>query len=279
MGIIAVSRGASHLGKIVAQKVAEELGYTCLGRELVAEAARKLGVSPELMDAKIEEAPTVWERLTSERRIYVMGMQAALAEHLRKGDLVYHSYAGHLLMTGVPGLLKVRVIAPVEVRMARVMEEMKASREEAAEYVAKVDDQRARWTRFIYGVDWRDSSQYDLILNLATMLVEVASKAIAGVAQSAEFSQPKDGAAKISDFILASRVRLALAADGATRSIDLQVVAADGVVAIRGKAPQLSMPLTIGDAFEKEVSKIALGVAGVKGVQLDLRPSGPVLTD
>jgi osmotically-inducible protein OsmY len=208
-----------------------------------------------------------------------MAMQASLAEHLRKGNLVYHSYAGHLLLTGVPGLLKVRVIAPDEVRMARIMGEREASRAEAARYVAEVDDQRARWTRFIYGVDWRDPAQYDIVLNLGVMSVETATMTVAGVARSAEFSEPKDAASQIGNFVLASKVRLALAGDPASRSLDLEVVAEDQVVTIRGKAPQLSMSLAIGDVFEKEVSRIALGVGGVKNVRLDIRPTAGVLTD
>jgi hypothetical protein len=39
-------------------------------------------------------------------------MQAALADHVLKGDFVYHSWAGHLLLKGVPAMLEVRTVAP-----------------------------------------------------------------------------------------------------------------------------------------------------------------------
>ena len=69
-------------GQAVAEGVAAALGCPCVGREILVEAAVELGVSPELLGTRIERVPRVWDRLATERRAYVVALQAALAERV-----------------------------------------------------------------------------------------------------------------------------------------------------------------------------------------------------
>ncbi len=103
MSIITISRGSMSGGQALAECLAGALGSPCVGREIVVEAAAKVGVPEKILAEKLERGPGVWDRLTLPRRMYVAAVQEALAEHAVKGDLVYHGYAGHLLLRGVPG--------------------------------------------------------------------------------------------------------------------------------------------------------------------------------
>ena len=61
----------------------------------------------------MERAPRLWSRHASARRMYVATVQAALAEHIVGGELVYHGRAGQMLLAGLPAVLRVRMIASV----------------------------------------------------------------------------------------------------------------------------------------------------------------------
>jgi hypothetical protein len=82
----------------MAECLAEGLGYPILGREVVQEAASGLGVPASLLEEKMWERPTLWDRLSSMRRVYMVAVQAALAERAVEGNLVYHGLAGGFLL-------------------------------------------------------------------------------------------------------------------------------------------------------------------------------------
>ena len=117
MAIITISRGSKSGGVAFADCLAKSLGYPALAREVLVKAAEKLGVPEESLRGKIEQSAGFWERLTSDRRIYIVSLQSALADACVSGDLVYHGNAGHLLLKGLPSVLRVRLIAPMPMRI------------------------------------------------------------------------------------------------------------------------------------------------------------------
>jgi cytidylate kinase len=271
MAIITISRGSMRLGQELAEKVAGMLGCPCIGRELVAEAAQKLGVAKEIVDRKMESVPSVWERLTSDRKVYVMAMQAALSDHLLKGDFVYHSWAGHMLLRDLL-VLRVRVIAPINMRITSAMEQEDIPRERAIAHIHKVDEDRTRWTRFIYGIDWTDPALYDIVLNLGVMTMDTACESVAAMAKRPEFSlQPLRD--RLPDFALAAKVRMALAAHPSTKALDLEVKAEKGVVSASGTVELASLSTAIDRSLERELRSVITSVPGVKDLMLEIRTS------
>ncbi len=278
MAIITISRGTMGLATALAEKLAARLGVKCLGREVVREAAEKLGVSHEIMQKKIQEAPAFLERWVSERKPYVLAMQAVLADYASCGDLVYHGHAGHLLLRSVPAVLKARIIAPLEARIPLAMEHEHLGREEARAYIQKVDEARAKWAKFLYGVDWGDPQLYDIVLNMSGTTIDTASDVLALMAKRPEFAITPEVSKKLADFALASKVKLELALNPATRGLELEVQADNGEITISGAVPQASLPFRVDARFEEELRAVTLGVRGVKAVAFALssRPGGIV---
>ncbi|NWG00644.1 MAG: cytidylate kinase family protein [Thermoanaerobaculaceae bacterium] len=272
MPIVTISRGSMSGGQNLAQCLAEALQVPCVGREIVLEAAAKLGVSDQVLAAKLERSPSFWDRLTSERRIYVAAVQAALAEHAASGNLLYHGYAGHLLLAGVPAVLRVRLIAPLEKRIQAVIESQGLDRSEAEAYIRKVDEERVRWTRMVYGVDLRDPALYDLVINLDVMSLQSACATVVEAVHQPEYLVTPEVLRELADFALASRVRLALAVNPTGRGLNLQVQARDGVVTVSGELPQAITLTRVSTRWEQEFTNVVQGVPGVKGVRFDLEP-------
>jgi cytidylate kinase len=275
MPIITVSRGSMSGGQALAECLAVALGSPCIGREIVLGAAAKLGVSEQVLAEKLEKSPGLWERLTMERRLYVAAVQAALAEYAAEGDLVYHGFAGHLLLRGVPALLRVRLIAPMEMRIRAIIERESVSPDDAERVIRERDANRHRWTEAMYGVDLSDPRLYDLVINLETMTIPSACAVVMTAAQRPEYAVTAEVRARLHDFLLASRVKVALATQPGSRGLDLEVAAARGVVTIRGKVPRVEMLVHASSRWEQEITQIARSVRGVEDVALDLHTFDP----
>jgi cytidylate kinase len=275
MPIITISRGTMSGGKALAECVAAALGSPCIAREVLVEGAQKLGVSEEFLREKMERSPGLWERLTTERRIYLLATQAALVEYAAKGDVVYHGLAGHLLLRDLPEVLRVRLIAPIEARILTLMEQRRLSRDEATRFIADVDQHRARWTRLMYDADIEDPRLYDLVLNLEKTSIDSACAVVLWTARQREFSLTDASRARLADFAIACRVRLALATDTASRGLDLAVSSSDGVVTLTGEVPKPEMLTRTSEQWVAEIRRVVEKVAGVQSVAVDIEVVSP----
>jgi cytidylate kinase len=276
MPIITIARGSTWGGQAVATKVSHHLGIPCIGRETLVEAALHLDLAREGPSCKLEGGSGAYDRLAWERKTYLATVQAALADYAAGGDLVYHGHAGHLLLRDTPSILRVRIIAPLSMRIKAVVEREKITGEEARAFIWKVDEEWVRWTRFIYGVDWRDPSLYDLVINLEHVSVDMASKCVLEVSRQPEFQSTPKVRERLVDFALGCRVRLALALDPASRDLDLEVVAKKGVVKVSGKLPETSASQPPLRNPESALGEIVRKVHGVHCASIDVGPASPV---
>ena len=262
MAIITISRGSYAGGRAVAERLAEHLGCPAVSREEVLSATtRDYGISEEELNKTLTGSGPFWQQVPGKRVAYVKCVTAAILDHAEDGNLVYHGIAGHLLLSTIPQVLRVRVIADMHYRVKATMDEANIKQEEAIAYIQRVDKQRSRWARLLYGVEWEDPSLYDLIINLGKVSEGTASTTIAGMAQQKEFEATPKNRKQLEDFSLGCRIWAALAKNPSTRSAGIEVTANGGEVVIGGK---------VGSTKALDlVQQIAEGVDGVKKVKCD----------
>lgn len=258
MSIVTISRGSFSGGRLLAECVGEALGYRVVSREVIVEAAARYGVAEAKLTEALEKPPGFWEHFKYERRLYLTYLQAALCEQARGDRVVYHGHAGHLLLRGVGHVLRVRLIAPMEFRIAAAMERLRLDREAAVQYIERVDRERTRWTKFIYGVDWSDPLNYDLELNLERISLDGACGVVRAAVSLPEFQTTPASEQALEDLLLGSRVRAALACASGTSAAEIEVEAHGAVVRLRGR---LSSDELIG-----EVIRVAEAVPGVRRI-------------
>ncbi len=269
--IVTVSRGSTSGGTALAERIARSLHGSCIAREVLVEAAAKLGVSEEFLKERMKRSPVLWERYTAERRIFSLALKAALVEHAARGSVVYHGVAGHLLLPEVRQVLRIRLIAPMAVRVRRMMEERGIGWKEAASFIERADRERKRWAKLMYGVDIEDPRLYDLVLNLEGTTLDSAAALAVSMAKKPEFLVDEEGRAALADLALSCRVRLALAVQPSSRGFEPEIEAHGGVVTIGGWAPRPSASGSGGRTFLGELRRTVEDVAGVREVVLDLR--------
>lgn len=261
MSIITISRGSYGGGKLLAESLAATLGYRCLAREDVAERAVASGVTQEQLLDALSKPPTFLERFKHKRYLFLVLFQATLAEEVKAGRVVYHCNAGHLMLKGASPLLKVRVIAPLEKRVSMVQERLKMSPSDALAYIHKVDEDRRRWTRYLYGVDWEDPNLYDTTVNLNLMGIPEACRMVAAAARENCFDFESGCRAQMEDLAIASRVQANLALHPTTLHLEFDVTSQQGRVSIQGRVANL-------DELE-EIKRVAQAVPGVVALNLD----------
>ena len=171
MSIITISRGSYSHGNEVAEKVAQKLGYQCISRDVLIEVSDEFNVSEIKLTRAIRDSPAVLDRYTFGREKYIAFIKAAIFEHLRKDNMVYHGFAGHFFVQDIPHVLKVRIIADMDKRIECMMAREELSKSEALNMVKRVDEERKKWSQKLYGIDTWDSRLYDLVINIEKITI------------------------------------------------------------------------------------------------------------
>ncbi len=230
MQIVCISRGSYSRGTELAESLAGKLGYQCLGREELVEEANKNGIPVGKLEVAILKPHHFSERLDLLKEHFQALATMVLCERALSDSIVYHGHTGHLLLPGVGHVLRARVVADMEYRIKSVMGRLNLSREKAKEYIQKVEEDRSRWVRLYYNVEWDVSSLYDVTVNLEQMSIENAATALCAMAQLPDFQVTPVSRKALEDLLVSSRARVALARDERTKTVPIKVRSDKGVV-------------------------------------------------
>jgi cytidylate kinase len=251
MSIITISRGTFSGGKDLAESLARSLGYPCISREVIVEAAERYGTSEAALSLALNHAPSLIDRLKRDRDHYLAYIRAVLCRHALEGDFIYHGYAGHHLLAGVHHMIRVRIVANLAYRISAAMKELQMTSRQAGAHINKVDDERRKWTRFLYGVTWEDPMNYDVVLNLEHLGVKGACAVVECMTRLEQFQATAESRKVLEDFALQSFVIAALARDERTGETDFVVHAENGVVTIDGMANLPDMVASVNEVAGK----------------------------
>jgi len=230
MQIVCISRGSQSKGVEFAEKLAAKLGYECVSREQLLEEATRSKIPIGKLETAIVKPHIFSEQLALELEHYKSLATSILCEKALKNNIVYHGRTGHLLLPGVGHILKIRVVSDMEYRLQYVMQKLELSRRKAQRYLKQIEEDRRRWVKKFYHVEWDVFTLYDLVLNLSNVSVDNAASAVCSMAQLPEYQATPATINTMKDLYLASRARLALARDTRTNRMNVKVRANNGVI-------------------------------------------------
>jgi hypothetical protein len=256
MTLILISRGSFSGGQVMSQCLRKMAGITCLTREDLLAAVNRHGELANRITAAVPKATQHYSQFSALRHPYKILMRHALLEYARQGPTAYFGYSGHLLVPDIAHALRVRIIAPLPLRVKLMMNREKLTEDEARERIREQDEERSRWTRFMYGKTLHDPEQFDLCLNLDRLSFPTACCVMLHLSQQAEFQPTPESLAAVENHYLATTVLAALVTDPRTYELEIGATVEDGCVTLEG--PYLEEP----DA--SAVMEIARNVSGVK---------------
>ena len=274
MSIITISRGSFSYGRETAEKLAEKLNYECISREVLLEASEQFHVPEIKLVHAIHDSPTILERFSHGKEKYVAYIRAALLNHLKRDNVIYHGFAGHFLLADVSNVLKVRIIADLDKRVEFVMKRDRVSAEKALYTLKKDDEERRKWSLYLYGMDPWDSRLYDLVFHIDRLKVKDAVDMISEAAQLKIFQATEATKKMLANLALAAQIEAELVNE--FPSINISISENEVVATLKG---QIDETKEITEKIQKTVDHLAQMTAQVNIIPytLDVRFTRKIL--
>jgi cytidylate kinase len=263
MPIVALTREYGSGGTGISKKVAEALGYEYIRDEITKEAAEVFGVAEDELIAVVESKPGFWESLAEAAQVEFATVAAEVMHIAERDNVVIMGRWATLLLRKVTHCVRVRVCAPIDTRITRVMARRSVSRDKATELIRKADEGAGARTRQFFGETRGDPLLYDMVLNTARLTSESAVHQIVQLVRRPECQATEASRARIRDLSLQARIKAILKTTRDTMRLDLNVEAANGDVTLKG--------VVFAAPLKDQVEEIAKGVAGVRSVKNELR--------
>jgi cytidylate kinase len=252
MRIVCISRGSLGYGTQLAEELAAKLGCSCVSRETLTDEATAQGIPVGRIETSIVKRRPLSEEMEIQVDRFKAFITASICARSAEGKgIVYHGRTGHLVLPGIGHVFRVRVIAAMEERLQLAMARMNISREKTKEYILQVEEDRRRWVRNLYNVDWDDPSLYDIVINTQNLSVRNASAGLIQMAQLPEFQPTPASQQALEDLHLAALCRLAIGRDARTAPLKVYVRAEKGQVSITYPPIHAAHAGAIADVAEK----------------------------
>ena len=225
MAIITISREFGSGGDEVAGRLCQELGYHSFGKAQIIQAAEETTLSKNnaidysednhvvqsfldwllgrtaspVQKIAWSENPSISprpEQADVHDAAVLSLVKRAIKAAVRAGNMVIIGRGGQVLLKDTPGVLHVRIEAPVEKRIELVIQQMKQqssavqSEEKllrtASDMIASRDTASADYIKRYFEVDWHDPRLYHLVLNLGKLSADQAVQIIVAAVHSLE---------------------------------------------------------------------------------------------
>jgi cytidylate kinase len=159
--------GGSDLGVVLGEK----LGWPVIDHELVRRLAAAATVTAP--ESRVHSSP--W---TTDPDCVAAAAREVLLEAAKNPPAIMVGHGGNCLFRGRPDVLRVRVVAPFEVRVQRVAGRTGAPPQRVAADVRRRDADRQHYLQRYYKTDMNEPCSYDLQINTGTVSLESAAELV-----------------------------------------------------------------------------------------------------
>jgi cytidylate kinase len=240
MAVIAFSREAHSGTRDLARQLAGRLGYRYVSRDEVTKVVKaRTGLDrvPQAVESE-GRALSIWEMLgeqfTGDRETYVSALKAVITDLALQDNVIIVGHGAGLFLRDVPTAIRVLVVAPVEHRVERLLEEGTEDAASARKIVDKQDRESGAYLRYLFGINWQDPHEWDLVINTGRTSMQATLDMLTNYAQSLVRSLAEETDLRLRQ--TASRVESALLGDETLGVDKLLVAFDDNRLVLRGEA-------------------------------------------
>lgn len=201
MPIVTISRQFGAGGSSVAGIVAKELHAEVVDKRLIEEVAKRLAMRPSDVEAEAERPRTLLERLVRsfatlepglgmgwappfpdplfDPRKEIIGLtEQVIREVADGGNVVIVGRGAGFVLHDRPGIFRVFLRAPEEARIKTLMVRLGLAEGETRRRMHETDSNRAAYIKQLYGRDWCDPDEYDLVVNTGRVSYETTAEMV-----------------------------------------------------------------------------------------------------
>jgi len=184
MNAITISRQMGSRGDELALQVAQRLGWRRVCRDIINQAALAAGV-PQVALAEIDELGLFGLRPSArDRRLYQSQVERIIRTLADEGNVVIVGRGSQVVLRDRPDVLRLRVIAPLETRVAWLRQEKSLSNEAARACLEASDRARARYLWRSHRARLDDPTLYHLVINMGLLDLPLAVNLVARMLQA-----------------------------------------------------------------------------------------------
>lgn len=195
--LITVSREFGAGGSDFAHELGERLDWPVLDQDIIRRVAERLNLKVGTVERLDEHPPSWLARVTSALLIappempvgidtaHMLHMdsvaetaQKVLVEAAENPPLIIVGHAGQNIFAERAGALHVRLIAPLESRVDRLVERFGWDRDTAIERANHIDADRAAYAQRYYHREWRDPLLYHVVIDTGRVSIHEAATMI-----------------------------------------------------------------------------------------------------
>jgi cytidylate kinase len=265
MPMIAMTREMGSLGKDVAAGIAARMNRRVVYHEIIEPIANKMRLRKSHVERFLEGKSGIWERLTTDKTSLSIFTADETFRFLRDGSTgVIRGWGAVHLLKNVPHVIRLRICAPLETRVMRMMERLSTDNREAVENeIALSEEAHSAITKRHFGVNWRDPENYDLVLCTERLSVDECVDEIESLMGKQRFQETPESVRMVENLSLEWSVRSALRRDPRTSDVHIGVACDDGAASLTGVVDNL--------IEAHAAAEVAAGVAGVTCVENQLK--------
>ncbi len=268
MSVITISRQLGSLGTQTARAMAEELNYEYVDKDRIAEALKNYGLSTFEVETLDEKTPPFWDYMSMQKKKFLHIIRELIHGFARKDNVVIVGRGGQVILKDFPGVLHVRVIAPFDLRIQRIMEQRGGDKSQATAFLRRSDRDSAGFMRGFFDVDWDDPGLYDLIINTRHLSAETVKRMIMESAESLVIKQAgRRNREKLEDLALVQKVETSLRVVLGSGLGQIDVTAERGVVSLKGTVAS--------NVLKEDCQNAAACLKGVNSVNNQLSVAEP----
>ena len=265
MPLIAMTREMGSLGKDVAAGIAQRANKKVVYHEIIEPLANKMRLRKSHVERFLEGKSGIWERLTTDRTSLSIFTADETFRFLRDDSTaVIRGWGAVHLLKNVPHVIRVRVCAPFDTRVSRMMERLSTDNRETVENEIHLSEEaHSAITKRHFGVNWKDPENYDLVLSTERLSVDECVEEVEGMMKRRRFQETPDSIRLVTNLALEWAVRSALRRDARTSEVGITVQCLDGCVRLLGVVDDADQAIAVGE--------IAATVEGVKELDNQLK--------
>ncbi len=163
--IVTISRQPGCFGEEIAEKLAKKWSYAYFDSIALREKLFQKKVPEILINSYDEKKPGYWSIFSEKKERYLNNLKMVILDFAGKGDCVLVGRGTQVLFTGIPGVVRVRIIAPEPVRIKQFSKEQGCTEREAGKIINHINNERKGFYRSFFNVDLESDELYDLIIN------------------------------------------------------------------------------------------------------------------
>lgn len=260
MPLIAMTREMGSLGKDVAAAIADKTGRRVVYQEIIDPIADKMRLRKSHVERFLDGRSGLWERLTTDKTSLAIFTAEETFRFLNEGGTaVIRGWGASHLLRGIPHVIRVRVCAPMQTRIERMMERLDTDKRETIENeIAMSEESHTAITRRNFGVNWRESEHYDLVLSTERLSVDECVDEVECAMRQRRFQETPESMRTVADVGLSWSIRSALRRDERTKDTNIEIECQEGETRLLGLVATPEQVLA--------VEEVAAIVAGVKSI-------------